>query len=124
MPVPALQAATRRAGEFAGVSYEDFWRRYLAAHADRRTRALHYFGTVLAIVMLAAAISAGDWPWLAIVPVVGYAPAWVGHALFERNRPETFSHPAWSLVSDFRMLLLFSVGRLGGELRRLGIGGA
>ena len=106
------------------VSYDEFWRRYLAAHADPRTRALHYAGTTLAIAGIAGAAAAGNWRWLPLVPLAGYGPAWLGHALFERNKPETFSHPAWSLVSDFRMLLLLLAGRLGGELRRAGIGGA
>jgi hypothetical protein len=105
------------------VNYDEFWRRYLAAHADRRTRGLHYLGTGLAIAALAAAALTGDWRWLGLAPVAGYGPAWLGHAVFERNRPETFAHPAWSLVSDFRMLLLWLGGRLGGELRRAGVGG-
>jgi hypothetical protein len=104
------------------MRYRDFWLRYLAGHADRRTRALHYLGTAGAMACIASAAIAGDWRWLVAAPLVGYGPAWLAHAALERNRPETFSHPVWSLVSDFRMLGLFLAGRLGGELRRAGIG--
>ena len=121
MPPGALQAAVRGAARFARVNYAEFWPRYLAAHADRRTRALHYLGTLGAATFVGLAISLGDWRWLVTAPLVGYAPAWLGHAVFERNRPETFQHPVWSLLSDFRMLGLFLTGRLGAELRRRGM---
>jgi hypothetical protein len=103
------------------VTYAEFWPRYLAAHADPRTRALHYLGTTLALAALGAAVVQRDWRWLLAAPVIGYASAWLGHLVFERNRPETFGHPGWSLISDFRMLGLFASGRLGSELRRAGI---
>jgi hypothetical protein len=99
------------------MTYDEFWPRYLAAHADRRTRGLHYFGTSLALAMLAAGATRRDWRWLLAAPMAGYGPAWLGHLIFEGNRPETFRHPGWSLVSDFRMLALFLSGRLGEELR-------
>jgi len=103
------------------MTYPEFWRVYLAAHADPRTRGLHYLGTGLATAALVVAGLAGDWRWLLAAPVVGYAFAWFGHFVFEHNRPATFGHPAWSLLSDFRMLGLFVTGRLGEELRRAGI---
>jgi hypothetical protein len=99
------------------MTYPEFWRRYLGAHRDRRTRGLHYLGTSLALMALAAAAVSRDWRWLAAALLVGYALAWLGHLAFEHNRPETFGHPFWSLISDFRMLGLFVSGRLGGELR-------
>ena len=104
------------------MSYAEFWPRYLAAHADRRSRALHFLGTLTALALIVTAAVEQDWRWLVAAPVAGYGPAWLGHFVFERNRPATFAHPAWSLVSDFRMLGLFLTGRLAGELERLKIG--
>jgi hypothetical protein len=104
------------------MSYAEFWRRYLLAHADPRTRALHYLGTALGAAALVAAVALRDWRWLVAAPIAGYALAWLGHLVFEHNRPETFGHPVWSLASDIRMLALFVSGRLAAELRRLGLG--
>ena len=104
------------------MTYREFWRRYLQAHRDPRSRALHYLGTSLAIGALGAAAATRDCRWLIAAPVVGYAAAWTGHLVFEHNRPETFGHPLWSLASDFRMLALFVAGRLGREMRAAGVG--
>jgi len=101
--------------------YREFWPRYLAAHADPRSRALHYCGTFGAATLLVLAAAEYDWRWFAAAPFVGYGPAWLGHLVFEGNRPATFDHPAWSLWSDVRMLGLFMSGRLATELRRLEI---
>lgn len=102
------------------MRYAEFWPRYLDAHADPRTRALHYIGTLGAAALLALAAASLDWRWMGAALLVGYGSAWLGHAVFERNRPETFAHPAWSLMSDIRMLGLFLTGRLAGEIRRRG----
>jgi hypothetical protein len=110
MPAGLLQGSL-------AMTYPEFWRRYLAAHADPRTRGLHYAGTSLAVAALFAAAFERNWVWLLAAPLVGYGSAWLGHLAFERNRPETFGHPAWSLLSDFRMLGMFLSGRLGKELR-------
>jgi len=100
------------------MTYTEFWPRYLAAHADRRTRGLHYLGTGAALLMLLAFAATRSWWWLIVAPLVGYGCAWTAHVVFEHNKPETFGHPFWSLYSDFRMLALFLAGRLGGELRQ------
>ena len=103
------------------ASYREFWPIYLREHSRPATRGLHYLGTGLGLALLAAAAVTADWRLLPATLVAGYAFAWIGHALVERNRPATFSHPLWSFVSDFRMFGLWASGRLGRELARHGL---
>jgi hypothetical protein len=102
-------------------NFEVFWPFYLREHAQPATRAVHVAGTWAGVLLLLAAILLGPW-WLALlVPVVGYGCAWISHLTIERNRPATFSYPAWSLLGDLRMAWLAATGRLGAELRRHGL---
>ena len=43
--------------------------------------------------------------------LVGYGAAWVGHFFFERNRPDTFIYPTFSLFGDFRMFGEMLIGK-------------
>lgn len=99
--------------------YAQFWLDYLGEHRRRGNRVLHYCGTGTALMLLLAAAVVGS-PGLAVAAVVtGYGCAWLGHALFEHNRPATFRHPLWSLACDFRLCALVVSGRLGAELERV-----
>ncbi len=99
-------------------SYATFWPHYLAEHSRPATRALHAAGTVLGVGLAIAAVWTGGLLLLPAALVAGYGPAWIGHAFVERNRPATFRHPVWSLISDFRMVGLMATGRLAAELAR------
>ena len=100
------------------MTYAEFWPRYLTAHPDPRTRALHYLGSLFGIAALIVVAVTRKWPCLVAAPVVGYACAWLGHRSSSTISPKPSAIPLWSLFSDFRMVCLFVAGRLGGELRR------
>ena len=102
-------------------SFAQFWPFYLREHAKPETRAFHYAGTSLVVLLALAALFTGNGWLLIAMPVAGYAFAWVSHALVERNRPATFTYPAWSLMADFRMWALWLAGRLGPELEAAGV---
>ena len=102
-------------------TFEDFWPFYLREHSRPATRALHFAGTSLVVLIPIAAAAARTWWLLLAMPVAGYAFAWASHFAVERNRPATFTHPLWSLRADFRMWRLTLAGRLGRELEAAGV---
>ncbi|HEY7412990.1 MAG TPA: DUF962 domain-containing protein [Vicinamibacteria bacterium] len=99
------------------ASYEEFWPFYVSQHMKPSTRALHFAGTTAVLGALVAGVLVSPW-WFVAAPACGYAPAWVGHFFFEKNRPATFTYPWWSLRGDFRMYRLTWLGRMGPELQR------
>lgn len=84
-------------------TFADFYPFYLGEHRDPTCRRLHFIGTLLVLVTLAGGLATGRYAWLWLMPVFGYGFAWVGHYVFEKNRPATFSHPLYSLAGDFVM---------------------
>jgi hypothetical protein len=100
-------AAPRRYRSFA-----EFYPFYLSEHSDRTCRRLHFIGTSLVIGLAVAAIVTQRWWLLLLLPVVGYGFAWVGHFVFEKNRPATFTYPRYSLIGDFVMWKDILTGRI------------
>ena len=103
------------------ASFAEFWPFYLREHSRPRTRALHYIGTTLVVMIAVFAVMTGRWWFFLAMPVAGYFFAWIAHFTVERNRPATFTYPLWSLAADFRMWWLWLSGRLAPELERAGI---
>ena len=84
-------------------SFREFYPDYLAEHKEKSTRRLHFAGTLLVLVILGVALWTGEARWLIAAPIFGYGFAWIGHFVFEHNRPATFRHPLYSLAGDFVM---------------------
>ncbi|MBX9750017.1 MAG: DUF962 domain-containing protein [Roseococcus sp.] len=102
-------------------TYSEFWPFYLREHAAPLTRRLHALGTGLGVLLLLWALLWGP-SWIILLALVaGYGFAWVSHLVVERNRPASFRHPWWSLISDFRMAWCMAMGTLNAELRKAGL---
>ncbi len=90
--------STRRFDSFA-----DFYPFYLAEHANRVSRRLHFIGSTGVLACIVVGIATGHAWWYLGAVFCGYGFAWVGHFFFERNRPATFRHPVYSLIGDWAM---------------------
>lgn len=84
-------------------SFAEFYPFYLSEHQNRTCRRLHFFGSSLALGCLAALISSRNPAWILAGLFLGYGCAWVGHFVYEKNRPATFKYPLWSFLGDWKM---------------------
>lgn len=99
------------------ASFREFYPFYLSEHRNATCRRLHFAGSAIVLLLLVLALTMRAWWLLALVPVAGYGFAWVGHFGFEKNRPATFSHPAWSLAGDWVMFWQLLTGKIRFEER-------
>ncbi len=84
-------------------NYEQFYQFYLSEHANKTCRRLHFVGSTLGLIGLGCTLNTGKIRYAVMGVVAGYACAWVGHFVFERNRPASFKQPFYSFISDYRM---------------------
>jgi hypothetical protein len=83
--------------------FADFYPLYLKEHSDSRCRRMHFAGSTLALACLGLLAVTGSAVWLAVGLGAGYACAWIGHFVFEKNRPASFSRPLYSFMGDWAM---------------------
>jgi len=93
-------------------SFAEFYPFYLGEHGNRRCRRMHFIGSSLVIAVAVLAVSSGQWRWLWLAPLFGYGFAWIGHYVFEKNRPATFRHPLYSLAGDWVMYAQMLRGKI------------
>ena len=92
--------------------YPTFYRFYLTEHRNIMSRRLHATGSSIGLYFFAKAILKRKPRYFAYGLVSGYACAWVGHFMFEKNKPASFKQPLYSFISDWRMLADIVKGNL------------
>jgi len=84
-------------------SFAEFYPFYLGEHSNRTCRRLHFLGSTLALLCLAVAIWRGAPQYLLYALLCGYGFAWIGHFVFEKNKPASFKRPLYSFMGDWKM---------------------
>ena len=84
-------------------NYHEFYRFYLTEHRSIMSRRLHIAGSTIGLYFFAKAIRQRKAKYVVYGLVSGYACAWIGHFVFEKNKPASFKQPLYSFISDWRM---------------------
>ncbi len=93
-------------------NFSEFYPFYLSQHENQTCRRLHFFGSVIVVLLVLYIAFSARWSLFFFVPVIGYGFAWVGHYLFEKNRPATFTYPIYSLMGDWVMFKDILIGKI------------
>jgi hypothetical protein len=91
-------------------SFSAFYPFYINEHSNLTSRRLHVIGLGLALCCLLGGLVI-NWRISLAAPLFGYGLGFLGHYAFEHNRPASFRHPLYSLLSDFRMFFEVVSGR-------------
>ena len=83
--------------------YSTFYRFYLTEHRNIMSRRLHVVGSSIGLYCVSKAIRQKKAKYVLYGLLAGYACAWVGHFVFEKNKPASFKQPVYSFISDWRM---------------------
>ncbi len=83
--------------------YHEFYRFYLTEHSNIMSRRLHIAGSSIGLFFFAKAMIQRKPKYLLYGLASGYACAWIGHFIFEKNKPASFKQPLYSFISDWRM---------------------
>lgn len=100
-------------------NYAEFYRFYLTEHRNIMSRRLHAVGSSVGIYFFSKAIRQRQPKYFIYGLASGYACAWIGHFVFEKNKPASFKQPLYSFISDWRMLSDIVRGNLSLKDRQL-----
>ncbi len=92
--------------------FAEFYPFYLSEHSNRTCRQLHFVGSSLVLSTIVLALVTDNAMWLLAAPVCGYGFAWIGHFMFEKNRPASFKQPLYSFMGDWVMYWQLLTGKI------------
>lgn len=93
-------------------NFKSFYPFYLSEHQNVDCRRLHFIGSSLVLALIIFILLTKQWKLLWLLPLLGYGFAWLGHFIFEKNRPATFKYPFYSLWGDWVMFKDILIGKI------------
>lgn len=93
-------------------SFAEFYPFYLSEHNNRTCRRLHFLGSTLALISLTLLVITGEIQYLLLALLSGYGCAWIGHFVFEKNKPASFKRPLYSFMGDWVMYKDIWIGKI------------
>ncbi|HVG03961.1 MAG TPA: DUF962 domain-containing protein [Burkholderiaceae bacterium] len=94
------------------ATFREFYPFYLSEHRDRTCRRMHFVGSSLALCFVVIAIMTSNAWWLLAGLMCGYGFAWIGHFVFEKNKPASFKQPVYSFIGDWVMYANIWTGKI------------
>jgi hypothetical protein len=94
-------------------SFREFYPFYLSQHNHPISRRFHFFGLLLALIWIPVVLL-NQWPLYCLFGslLFGYGAGFIGHFVFEKNKPATFRNPLYSFGGDFLMMFDILRGKL------------
>ena len=93
-------------------TFAEFYSFYLSEHSNQTCRRLHFLGSSLALVCFTLLAFTGEFQYLLLALLSGYGCAWVGHFVFEKNKPASFKRPLYSFMGDWVMYKDIWIGKI------------
>ena len=84
-------------------TFKEFYPFYLKEHNNVVNKSLHILGAGLFLIIFLLTLLTQKYRYFILCPIFGYGLAWIGHFVFQKNKPATFKYPFFSFVGDFRM---------------------
>ena len=94
------------------TSFKDFYPYYLSEHKLRINKILHAIGSLSGLGFLIYSIYTEQYQFIPFSFIFGYTFAWVGHFVFEKNKPATFKYALYSFMGDWFMLRDIILGKI------------
>ena len=86
------------------TSFKEFYPYYLSEHKLKINKILHALGSIYGLIFLIFVIFSEQYKLIPIAFLIGYFFAWIGHFIYEKNKPATFKHPLYTFMGDWVML--------------------
>ena len=90
----------------------EYYKYYLTLHQHPKTRLLHFIGQIVTIIFTIDVLYNWWWYLIPLIPFIVYPFAWIGHFIFEGNKPAAFINPFYAKISDWLMFKDIILGRL------------